>query len=145
MTLRVADTAAVELGDRGASATGGPYGSCCSRVPSSWRTSSRTVASGSSARISAEPISTASTPMRSSSSSWWVSEMPLSATTVLPAGTSGISSKVVEMSTAPLVEVAVVDADDLGTRLERALELSLVMDLDQAVEVESPGGWPQTR
>ena len=36
----------------------------------------------------------------------------------------------------PVVEVAVVDPDHLGVGLQRPLQLALVVDLDQAVEVE---------
>ena len=46
----------------------------------------------SGARISVSPISTASTPTRSSSSSCSRVEKPDSETTVLPAGTSASSS-----------------------------------------------------
>ena len=51
-------------------------------------------------------------------------EMPLSATTVLPAGTSGISSIGRRDVDRALVEVAVVDPDHLGVGLQRPLELA---------------------
>ena len=43
----------------------------------------------------------------------------------------------VATSTAPVVEVAVVDPDHVGVGLQRPLQLTLVVDLDQAVEVEA--------
>ena len=69
-----------------------PIQTRCSRVLSSLPVSSRTFASGSSAAIKAPPIRTASTPTRYSSSNSERCDIPLSATTVLPAGTSGINS-----------------------------------------------------
>ena len=49
-----------------------------------------------------------------------------------------ISSEVVLRSTDEVVEVAVVDPDHVRAELERAVEVGLVVDLDQAVEVEQP-------
>ena len=75
-------------------------------------------------------------PNASSSSRVSRSAIPLSETTVLPAGTSVISSNVVCTST-EVIEVAVVDPDHLGIDAERALELLLRVDFDDAIEVEA--------
>ena len=93
----------------------------------------------SAARISVSPISTASTPTRSRSSSCSRVESPDSETTVLPAGTSASSSYVRSMSTLKSGEVAVVDAEHVGLDLERGLQLALVVDLDERVEVQRGG------
>ena len=71
--------------------------------------------------MSVSPISTASTPTRSRSSS---------------------CSRIGEQLVGPLDvdrevgEVAVVDAEDVGVDVERALELVLVVDLDEDVEIQ---------
>ena len=100
------------------------------------RVSSRTAASGSGARISASPTSTASTPTCSSSSICSRSWMPDSETTILPAGHVGEQVEGALDVDAEVLEVAVVDPDHVGVDLERRVELLLVVDLDDRVEVE---------
>ncbi len=67
--------------------------------------------------------------------------MPLSATsrTSRPAGIRAASRAVVPRSTSNVAQVAVVDADQIRARRQRALELHLVVYLDQGVEPERPG------
>ena len=64
--------------------------------------------------------------------------MPDSDTTVLPAGHVGEQLVGALEVDGEVDEVAVVDADDVGVGdLERAVELVLVVDLDEHVEVEA--------
>ena len=92
---------------------------------------------GRGARIRPSPTSTASTPTRSRSSSCSRVWKPDSETTVLPAGHVGEQLVGALEVDGEVGEVAVVDADDVGVDdLQRALELVLVVDLDEHVEVE---------
>ena len=100
--------------------------------------SSRASASGSAERISASPIRTASTPTLSSSSSSVAGRDPALGDDGLAGGHVGHQLVGRPHVDGPLVEVAVVDPDHLGVELKRALELAVVVDLDQAVEVEPP-------
>ena len=90
------------------------------------------------ARISVSPMSTASTPTRSSSSIWLARRgSPTRETTVLPAG--HVAEQLVGALDVDgeVRQVAVVDADDVGVDdLQRAVELVLVVDLDEHVEVQ---------
>ena len=92
----------------------------------------------SGARISVSPISTASTPDA------------VEVVELLARREAGLrhhrlaGGHVGEQLVGPLdvdgevAEIAVVDADHLGLDLQRALELLLVVDLDEHVEVERP-------
>ncbi len=106
-------------------------------MPSSEPVSSRAFASGSAALIRAPPIRTASTPD------------PLQLLELGPRGDAalgddGLARRHVGHQLVggrdvdrALVEVAVVDPDHVGIELQGPLELALVVDLDQAVEVEA--------
>ena len=104
------------------------------------RVRSRQATSGSAARISVSPTSTASTPTRSSSSTCSrradarLRHDGLAGRARRRAGRTCARGRRVKS-----VEVAVVDADHVGVELERALQLLLVVDLDERVEVERLG------
>ena len=62
--------------------------------------------------------------------------MPDSETTITPGGIASSRRSVRLTSTREVAQVAVVDADDLRPVRERALELVLVVHLDEHVEAE---------
>ena len=94
----------------------------------------RSSPAGSAAAESAVPTSTASAPAAAARSTSAGECMPLSATATRSAGTRASRSQASRGVDAEGVEVAAVDADDLGAGVERAVELGRGVDLDQRVE-----------
>ena len=102
--------------------------------------STRRAAPGSGARMRLSPTRTASTPTRSSSCSWSRMVEARLADDGLAGGHVGEQLEGALDVDAEVGEVAVVDADQLGIdRLERPLELLVVVHLDEHVEVELGG------
>ena len=99
-------------------------------------TRARQAASMSPDRISASPTSTASTPARSSSARSEAVRRPDSATTVTPSGTPRQQLERPPDVDLQRRQVAVVDPDQPGAERRGALELGLVVNLDQRREPE---------
>ena len=94
----------------------------------------RTAAAGSAARTSASPTSAASKPTARHAATVAASRTPDSATTSRSSGTSSRSRTARSVSTVERPQVAVVEPDEPGVRRERALELPLVVGLDERLE-----------
>ncbi len=113
------------------------------RATADWVSNSRNASPGRGARISDSPIRKASNPAcRSRAMSSRVS-IPLSATFTTPAGMrDGQLQRSVEIDLEG-VQVAVVDADQIEARIERAPHLFAVVDFAEHVELELTGARAQ--